>query len=230
VVVSRRALALAFTDFLVADGNFYGSRDGSAIDTIILHTTVGDLASAISRFEQAGTEVSAHWIVGWDGSLHRGVEERFTAYHAGEWDENLRSIGIEHVDNRDYDGIRPDALYTTSGTLVAEICARHPITRILAHRDVHPTRCCDALDTARIITLANGGDMALTDADKAWIDQRIRDVVMAEDIATFAVRNALSRELGNRGLAKGGIIREPDTHMRGDPPKGHPAAKPEGKK
>jgi hypothetical protein len=62
--------------------------------------------------------------------------------------------------------------------------------------------------------------MTLTADDKKYIDQRIRDVVMNEDIATFAVRNALSRELGNRGAL---APRVPDEQMKGTPPKGHPA-------
>lgn len=210
---------LPFTDFMVPAGNYYSSRDGTAIDTIILHTTVGTRAASIARFQNPAAQVSPQWLVNPDGSLDRGVEEQFTAYHAGDWGENLRSIGIEHVDDGNYDGVRPDALYATASRLVAEIRARHPITRLLTHRDVYATRCPDALDVARIY--AGGIALTLTADDKKYIDQRIRDVVMNEDIATFAVRNALSRELGNKGAA---APRVPDTNMKGTPPKGHPAA------
>jgi len=142
---------LAYTDFIVPEGNYYCGRDGHEIDTIIVHTTVGTRDASIARFSNPANEVSAHWLVDFEGPLWRGVEEQFTAFHAGDWTENQRSIGIENVDNGFYDEPRPDALYATARELVAEIRARHPgITRLLAHRDVHATRCPDALDVARI--------------------------------------------------------------------------------
>lgn len=232
--VSRRALP--YEDFDIAEGNYYNARDGHTIDTVVIHTTVGSLASAIGRFGRLGTQVSAHWIIGLDGTHHRGVEERFTAYHAGDWTENLRSIGIEHVDDGAYDDERPDSLYAAAGARLAEIRATHPITRILAHRDVHATRCPDALDVGRIIALSEGVNPVTFDpihnvADEEYLKNLIRAVVMGEDIAAYSVWRTLTRVVGPKSGLKLATLpkprstspRRPATHMRGNPPKGHPA-------
>src|SRR5258708_18286423 len=73
---------------------------------------------------------------------------------------NQRSIGIEHIDDNNYNGIRPDILYATSARLVADICQFYgiPIDRkhILKHSEVSdaPTGCPDALDIERIVRQA----------------------------------------------------------------------------
>lgn len=221
--------ALAYTDFTVADGNWYASRDGWPIDTVVIHTTVGSLDSAIRTFGTSTRQVSAHWIVALDGSLWRGVEEPFTAYHSGDWITNLRSIGIEHVDDGLYDDPRPDSLYLAAGRLLAEIRARYPISRIVRHREVSATRCPSALDVERIIALSEGGvGMALTAEDKAYIDQRIRDIVLGEPQLTGY---AMGRIVGKYGGGNAPVAlpkkvsrsrMRPAHHQRGKPPKGHP--------
>jgi hypothetical protein len=87
--------------------------------------------------------------------LIQWLEEFNTAYHAGNYTMNLQSIGIEHEDGGDYNGVRPDVLYTTSAKLVNDICNFYqiPIDRvhILKHSEVIATGCPDALDVDRIV-------------------------------------------------------------------------------
>jgi hypothetical protein len=150
---SRISTSLPFTEFTVADGNYDETR--KPIDRVIIHTVVGTKDGAIARFSTIGTKVSAHYIVDWDGKLYHGLEETFTAYQAGDYAMNQRSIGVEHSDLGNYNGTRPDTLYKTSAALVADICTFYniPIDRqhILKHSEVHPTGCPDALDVERIV-------------------------------------------------------------------------------
>jgi N-acetyl-anhydromuramyl-L-alanine amidase AmpD len=147
---------IPYTELVVATGNFDTSR--VTIDRIIIHTMVASWQSAANRFAGYGTQVSAHYGVKLDGGLIHWLEEYFTAYHAGNYAMNQRSIGIEHEDNGNYNGIRPDTLYQTSGKLVADICKFYNIpidrTHILKHSQIIPTGCPDALDIDKIVSYA----------------------------------------------------------------------------
>lgn len=148
--------AIPFSELEVATGNFDTKR--VLIDRVIIHTMVGSWQSAASRFDTYGQQVSAHYGVKLDGGLIHWLEETSTAYHAGDYGMNLRSIGIEHEDNGDYNGTRPDVLYQTSSILVRDICLFYgiPIDRqhILKHSEVIMTGCPDALDIDRIVKMA----------------------------------------------------------------------------
>ncbi len=151
---TRIVTNLPYSEFEVSNGNFDKSR-APVIDRIVIHTTVSSAQSAMDHFGQYGTQVSAHYVIGLDGKLYHGLEETFTAYHCGSYSMNQRSIGIEHEDNGDYNGVRPDTLYTESALLVRDICTFYsiPIDRqhIIKHSEVIPTGCPDALDIDRIV-------------------------------------------------------------------------------
>lgn len=172
-MASRIVTLLPNTEFTVATGNYDESR--VAIDRVIIHTTVCSAQAAMNRFGTYGTQVSAHYIIGLDGKIYHGLEETFTAYHAGSYSMNQRSIGIEHEDNGDYNGVRPDTLYSTSAKLVNDICKFYniPIDRqhILKHSEVIATGCPDALDIDRIVREAqalNKPDTCPQERDKNW--------------------------------------------------------------
>lgn len=149
---------LPFTELPVAIGNFDETR--STIDRIIIHTMVGTWQSAADRFNNPTQKVSAHYGVKYDGGLIHWLEEFWTAYQAGKYPMNQRSIGIEHEDMGNYNSPRPDALYQTSGKLVADICKFYNIPcdrkHILKHSEVSATQCPDSLDIDRIIREAQG--------------------------------------------------------------------------
>jgi N-acetyl-anhydromuramyl-L-alanine amidase AmpD len=157
--MARQVTTLPVTEKTVANGNWDTTR--KTIDRIVIHTMVGTSASADSRFNNPTQKVSAHYGVLLNGKLWHWVDEDNTAYHAGDYAMNQRSIGIEHEDNGDFNGVRPDALYTTSASLVKDICTFYniPIDRqhILRHSEVIATGCPDALDIDRIVREASGG-------------------------------------------------------------------------
>jgi hypothetical protein len=156
--MKRKYANLFYTEYTVADGNFDTSR-APVIDRIIIHTTVGTKEGAIARFGKSGTGVSAHYLVTWEGELIAFLEEYYTAYHAGNYQMNQRSIGIEHEDKGNYTSVRPDALYETSSRLVADICKFYNIPcdreHILKHNEITATGCPHNLDIDRIIKQAN---------------------------------------------------------------------------
>jgi len=152
--MKREETTLPNIEFTTATGNYDESR--LPIDTIVIHSTVGTVQSAINRFGTKGTQVSAHYIIGNDGKLYQGLEEYYTAYHSGNYNVNQRSIGIEH---EWYKGIIPsDALYDTSSKLVADICKFYNIPcdrqHIKKHSEIIPTACPNEIDVERIVRQA----------------------------------------------------------------------------
>ncbi len=86
--------------------NFGVRRDGLQPTLVVIHYTAMDSAqAALDRLCDPDAEVSAHYLIGHDGTLWQLVAEDQRAWHAGagEWrgqdDVNSRSIGIE-LDNR----------------------------------------------------------------------------------------------------------------------------------
>lgn len=88
-----------------AHPNNYGDRpEGIEISLIVLHYTASSsLDTTVRWFKNPEAKVSAHYVIGRDGTIVRMVPEEKKAYHAGrsEWnvqkDVNRFSIGIELV-------------------------------------------------------------------------------------------------------------------------------------
>src|SRR5438552_1034099 len=123
----------------VPDSNYSVGREGNAITLIVDHWTVVMFEAAIRRFLNPASILSAHYVIGQDGRIVQLVSEADTAYHAGRFDVNLRSIGIEHEAGP---AMPPsDALYAASAQLHAEIASRHGLalrvgTTVLPHRAI----------------------------------------------------------------------------------------------
>jgi N-acetylmuramoyl-L-alanine amidase len=122
-------------------------RDGLRPTLIVLHyTAMADASSALARLCDPAAEVSAHYLIGADGTLWRLVPEEMRAWHAGAgaWggagDVNSRSIGIE-LDN---DGASPfpEAQMTALEALLDDVMARWaiPPAGVIAHSDMAPDR------------------------------------------------------------------------------------------
>ena len=152
--MKRSATTLPYTEFPVAFGNFDTNRN--PIDMIVLHTEVGFKTGTEATFDNLQSHISAHYGVNQDGTIDHFLEEYNTAYHAGDYSVNLRSIGIEHEDLNKPNDPRPDALYETSSKLVADICKFYNIScdrdHIKKHNEVlSSTQCPDSLDVDRIV-------------------------------------------------------------------------------
>ncbi len=130
--------------FVPADPSNYSdySRGPSDIDIIVIHTVQGSYSGAISWFQNPSADVSAHYVVrSDDGAVTQCVAEEDVAWHAGNWDYNLVSVGIEHEGYvEDPDTWYTDAMYEGSAALAADIAARNgiPVDRshIIGHYEV----------------------------------------------------------------------------------------------
>ncbi|MEE8516213.1 MAG: N-acetylmuramoyl-L-alanine amidase [Alphaproteobacteria bacterium] len=147
----------------------HGPRSlGARVDMVVIHYTGMETAeAALARMCDAQAKVSAHYMIGEDGTVWRLVAEADRAWHAGEsrWaghrNINDISIGIELVNPGHEFGYRPftPAQMAALIGLGREIVARHPIppARVLGHSDVAPQRKQDPGELFDWAALAEAG-------------------------------------------------------------------------
>ena len=121
------------------------------VSMIVLHYTgMQSAEAALARLTDPAAEVSAHYLIDEDGTIHCLVAEDKRAWHAGQshWrgitDINSASIGIELVNPGHEFGYREFAPAQIEALipLLSEIKDRYEITRgnIVGHSDIAPTR------------------------------------------------------------------------------------------
>ncbi|MET8130617.1 N-acetylmuramoyl-L-alanine amidase [Streptomyces sp. NPDC005251] len=133
------------------------------LDYVIIHVTQATYATTLSIFQNPQKKVSAHYLVrSADGHVAQCVREHDVAWHAGNWDYNTRSIGIEHEGWVDQPAYFTNALYEESAKLTAAICDQYGIPKdrahILGHYEVPGTDHTDPgpnWDWTRYIRLVN---------------------------------------------------------------------------
>src|SRR5450631_1653804 len=127
---------------------FYSAgRGGNAVDSIVLHWMDGTLASTDTEFASGGRKVSAHFGIE-DSNIHGYVHTSDTAWHAGNWPENQRSIGIEHSAGP---GRNASALtIQTSIEVQVQLCRQYGIdpSHIYPHNMFFATDCPGTLPLA----------------------------------------------------------------------------------
>ncbi|MFH8886108.1 N-acetylmuramoyl-L-alanine amidase [Streptomyces californicus] len=111
------------------------------IDRVIIHVAQQLFTPTAGIFRNPAQQVSAHYVVrSGDGLVAQCVREKDIAWHAGNWDWNTRSVGIEHEGWVDRPEFFTDVMYRRSAVLTADICARHGIPRdrehIVGHHEV----------------------------------------------------------------------------------------------
>lgn len=126
-------------------GNYIPGRRGHTPDRIVIHVADGTFDGTLDWFSRPECSVSAHFTVGTDGRIGQSVRVEDTAYHAGDWAMNQRSIGIEHEGMPARGPWVPSpAQLAASADLVAQLCRRFGIpadrTHIIAHSEVNPSR------------------------------------------------------------------------------------------
>jgi|GEM_PF-5879244 len=152
--------------------NYSPGRGNRNIEGIVLHTEAApqingtDDRSLFDWFNNNSRRVSAHYYVTFSGNIEQYVRDRDTAHHAGVWNSNRITIGIEHQDNGFPDRYTDEQL-EASAQLVATLCVMYDIppqspnastsnSGINIHRNVPgvATACPGTLDTQRIIDRA----------------------------------------------------------------------------
>ncbi|MEV5883896.1 N-acetylmuramoyl-L-alanine amidase [Streptomyces sp. NPDC052020] len=104
------------------------------LDYVVIHVTQETYADTLAIFRDPQRRVSAHYVVrSADGHIAQCVREADIAWHAGNWDYNTRSIGIEHEGWVDRPAYLTNALYEQSARLTAAVCATYGIPKDRAH-------------------------------------------------------------------------------------------------
>ena len=114
----------------------------SCIKGKVVFSDPGTLAR-MTRFFRNSRRVSIHYIIGRNGKIVKGLDERRIAIHARG--HNRQSIGIELINEGDGRVPFPEAQMAALVALVHDIRNRYRITldRILRHSDVdHTTFWC----------------------------------------------------------------------------------------
>ena len=110
------------------------------VDGIVIHDIEGSAADAIKTFQNRTRFASAHYVISYAGQVWQMVLEKDVAWHAGNWDYNTRTIGIEHEGFAWTPGLYTTAEYKASAQLAASICSRWGVpmdrSHVIGHSDV----------------------------------------------------------------------------------------------
>ncbi|CAN5636078.1 hypothetical protein BH24ACT22_BH24ACT22_14490 [soil metagenome] len=118
-----------------------GKKYPAPINKIIIHVTQGSWAGAINWFKDSRAGTSAHYTVrSDDGKIGQSVREKNIAYHAGNWNYNVTSVGIEHEGYVSESKWFTDSMYRSSARLTAYLCKKYRIkisrNNIIGHNEV----------------------------------------------------------------------------------------------
>jgi N-acetylmuramoyl-L-alanine amidase len=143
--------------------NFRPGRPlGFSPEAIVIHIMDGTLAGTDAWFNDAHSQVSAHYGVGKAGEVHAYVKETDTAFHAGTVDRanwkglkagvnpNFYTVGIEHEGLSAGTYPWADAQLAASVALVRQIAARWdiPLDRdhIVPHHQIRAGKTCPGVN------------------------------------------------------------------------------------
>jgi hypothetical protein len=125
-----------------ASCNYTNSNRETSYDIrkVVIHVAEGSYSGTVSWFENCAAGASAHYVVSREGRVAQCVRDEDIAWHAGWWDTNTHSIGIEHAGYIDNPEWFTRSMYHTSARLSAWCCKKYkiPIDRkhIIGHSQV----------------------------------------------------------------------------------------------
>ncbi|MBS1664024.1 MAG: N-acetylmuramoyl-L-alanine amidase [Bacteroidetes bacterium] len=130
---------------------------------IIHHTAQNSCPQTLKTFTTVSTQVSAHYVICKDGTVHHMLNDYLRAWQAGvsKWgnvtDINSISIGIE-LDNNGHEPF-PDTQINSLLHLLTRLKKTYsiPVGNFIGHGDIAPTRKNDPNYSFPWKTLADGG-------------------------------------------------------------------------
>lgn len=123
--------------YVGTNGNYSGTNYRKKIDLIVMHHMAGVLTPVQCNNALKSRKGSIHYAIGNDGVIGYGIDEKFVAWHAGNWPINQRSIGIE-VSNSKVGGDWPisDKAYKAAVKLVADIAKRNKLGKLVFKKNI----------------------------------------------------------------------------------------------
>lgn len=111
------------------------------INYIVIHVTQGSYQGAINWFQNPSSNVSAHFVArSSDGDLTQMVREKDVGWHAGNWNYNTWSVGIEHEGFVSNPAWFTPAMYESSAKLSRYLSLKYGFARdrnhIIGHVEV----------------------------------------------------------------------------------------------
>lgn len=132
---------------LILSTHMTKGRQGCKVDKIVLHHNGGNLTGKGCYDVWQTREASAHYQVAADGRITQLVWDADTAWHSGEWNANLTSIGVEHADISSSPWMLSEATLDNGAHLVAALCKRYGLGRpqwgvnVFPHSHFSATAC-----------------------------------------------------------------------------------------
>jgi N-acetyl-anhydromuramyl-L-alanine amidase AmpD len=113
------------------------TRGGASVGYVVIHDTEGGWDASVSTLQNDPGK-SVQYIVNTDGTVGQFVPESYTAWHAGNYWYNQRSVGIEHVGY--YTKTYPEEEYAASAKLVDYLTQKYGVAtdrdHIIGHDQV----------------------------------------------------------------------------------------------
>lgn len=133
---------------LLMNKHYTAGRGGRSINKIVLHHNAGRLSIQECWNVWQTRQASAHYQVDVNGRIGQLVWDRDTAWHAGNWEANCTSIGIEHANNHvGNPWTISDATLENGAHLVAALCRYYKLGRpawgknVFGHKHFAATGC-----------------------------------------------------------------------------------------
>src|SRR5664279_435550 len=144
-IISRTPVTDSFNNSLPWVGTInFGLRKPNYV--IIHHTAQNSCEQTLQTFTLKRTQVSAHYVICKDGTIHHMLNDYLRAWQAGRssWgndkDVNSSSVGIE-LDNNGFDSFPPEQI-TSLLTVLATLKEVYniPAANFIGHADIAPAR------------------------------------------------------------------------------------------
>ncbi|CUK96479.1 N-acetylmuramoyl-L-alanine amidase [Listeria monocytogenes] len=139
----RRTTKMGISSFATKYGfqsfpHYSSGRSGAKVNKIVIHHMAGTNYDIVPNIWQT-REASAHYGIGKNGEIHAYVDENNTAWHAGNWNANISSVGIEHCNSTGSPnwGIN-QATIDASARLCADIAKRYGLGKLVVNKNIFP--------------------------------------------------------------------------------------------
>lgn len=134
---------------LLMNVHYSKGRYGASISKIVIHHNMGSLTTESCYATWQTRAASAHYQVEANGTVGQLVLDSDTAWQAGDWQINTRSIGIEHADYIDSSGQwrMTEATINSGARLVAALCLEYNLgwpqwgINVVGHNECTSTEC-----------------------------------------------------------------------------------------